>query len=69
VGYVTSSEEKGRRYLFRRRGREKDNIKIGPEERKFQSVHWIYLTLDRISRREIVNTVINLWAAQEAGNI
>jgi hypothetical protein len=58
----------GRRPLERPRRRWEDNIKIDLREIGFGDVDWIHWAQDRVRRRALVNTVMNLRVPYDAGN-
>jgi hypothetical protein len=40
-----------------------DNIKVYLEVTGCEDVDWIHLALDRVRRRAIMNTILNLWVS------
>jgi hypothetical protein len=58
----------GRRPLGRPRYRWEDNIKMDLREIRFGDVDWIHLAQDRGRWQAFVNTIMNLWVPQNAGN-
>jgi hypothetical protein len=72
AGYVAHMEEKGmhiglrrgylegKKQLGRPRRRWKDNIKINLRKIGWSGMDWIHLVQDRVQRRALVNTVMNL---------
>jgi hypothetical protein len=50
----------GKRPLGRLRDRRKDNINIYLEEIGSEGVNWIHLVQDRVQRRALLNTIMDL---------
>jgi hypothetical protein len=66
--YILVGRPEGRRPLGRPRRRWEDNIKMDIREIVFGDVDWIHLAQDRDRWRALVNTVMNFWVPQNAGN-
>jgi hypothetical protein len=58
----------GKRPLGRPWCRWEDNIKMDPMEILWEGVDCIHVDQDRDQWRALMNTVINLWVPQKAGN-
>jgi hypothetical protein len=63
---VLVGKREGKRPLGRPRRRWEDSIKMDLQE---VGMDWIELAQDRDRWRALVNTVMNLWVPQSAGNI
>jgi hypothetical protein len=57
-----------KRYLGRTRHKRKDNTKMGLTEIEWEGVDWFRLVQDMDQWHALVNTVMNLWVPQKAGN-
>jgi hypothetical protein len=66
---VLVGKPEGKKPLGRHRRRWEDNIKADLQEVGCEGVDWIELAQDRDRWRALVNVVMKLWAAQNAGNL
>jgi len=61
-------QSKGKRPIGRSTHRWEGNIRMDLREIGWEVVEWYHLAQDRDQWRAVVNTVMNLWVQQKAGN-
>jgi hypothetical protein len=65
---VLAGKTEGKRILGRPRRRWEDNIGVDLGEIVWEHVDWFHVAQDRDHWRALVNTVMNFWLPQKAGN-
>jgi hypothetical protein len=65
---ILIGKPKGKRLHGRHRRRWEGNIRMDLREIEWGGVDWMHLAQDRDQRQALVNTVMNLWVPQTAGN-
>jgi hypothetical protein len=69
VYMILVGKPEGKRPLGRPRHRWVDDIEMDLTEIGWDGMDWIDLAQDRDQWRALVNTVMNLWVPQNAGNL